>query len=81
VPEHRPPEFNVNINIRSAIGIALALLIVFVVAVLALTSYYTVAADSQGVVLRFGKYLKTVEFLAHGRHQLDVRHQRPHPLR
>jgi modulator of FtsH protease HflK len=27
----------------------------------ALTSYYTVAADSQGVVLRFGKYLKTVE--------------------
>jgi modulator of FtsH protease HflK len=26
-----------------------------------MTSYYTVAADSEGVVLRFGKYLKTVE--------------------
>jgi membrane protease subunit HflK len=61
VPEHRPPEFNVNVNIRSAIGIVLSLLIVFVVAVLGLTSYYTVAADSQGVVLRFGKYMKTVE--------------------
>ena len=61
MPDHRPPEFNVNVNIRSAIGIVLSLLIVFVVALLALTSYYTVAADSQGVVLRFGKYLKTVE--------------------
>jgi modulator of FtsH protease HflK len=61
VPDNRPPEFNVNINIRSAIGIVLLLLIVFVVAVLAMTSYYTVAADSEGVVLRFGKYLKTVE--------------------
>lgn len=61
MPDNRPPEFNVNINIRSAIGIVLLLLIVFVVAVLAMTSYYTVAADSEGVVLRFGKYLKTVE--------------------
>jgi modulator of FtsH protease HflK len=61
VPEHRPPEFNVNVNIRSAIGIVFFLLIIFVVAVFALTSYYTVAADSEGVVLRFGKYMKTVE--------------------
>jgi membrane protease subunit HflK len=61
VSDHRPPEFNVNVNIRSAIGIVLLLVIVFVVALLALTSYYTVAADSEGVVLRFGKYLKTVE--------------------
>src|SRR5260370_2071504 len=61
VPEHRPPEFNVNINVRSAVGIVLFLVIILVVAVLALTSYYTVGADSQGVVLRFGKYLKTVE--------------------
>jgi len=61
VPDHRPPEFNVNINMRSAIGIVFFLIIVFVVALFALTSYYTVAADSQGVVLRFGKYLKTVE--------------------
>ena len=61
MPEHRPPEFNVNINIRSAIGIVLFLVIILVVAVLALTSYYTVGADSEGVVLRFGKYLKTVQ--------------------
>jgi membrane protease subunit HflK len=61
VPAQRPSEFNVNVNIRSAVGIVLFLVIIFVVAMLALTSYYTVAADSQGVVLRFGKYLKTVE--------------------
>lgn len=61
MPEHRPAEFNINVNIRSAIGIVLFLVIVLVAAVLALTSYYTVAADSEGVVLRFGKYLKTVE--------------------
>lgn len=61
MPDNRPPEFNVNINVRSAIGIVSFLVIVVVVAVLALTSYYTVAADSEGVVLRFGKYLKTVE--------------------
>ena len=61
MPEHRSPEFNVNVNVRSAIGIVFFVLIVFVVAVFALTSYYTVAADSEGVVLRFGKYLKTVE--------------------
>jgi membrane protease subunit HflK len=29
--------------------------------VLAWTSYYTVQAESEGVVLRFGKFLKTVE--------------------
>jgi modulator of FtsH protease HflK len=61
VPEYRPGEFNLNVNIRSAMWIVFILVIVFVVAVLALTSYYTVAADSEGVVLRFGKYLKTVE--------------------
>ena len=61
MPDNRPPEFNVNINVRSAIGIVSLLVIVFVVAALALTSYYTVAADSEGVVLRFGKYMKTVE--------------------
>ena len=61
MPDNRPPEFNININIRSAIGIVLFLAIVLAVAVLALTSYYTVGADSEGVVLRFGKYLKTVE--------------------
>jgi modulator of FtsH protease HflK len=61
VPDYRPGEFNVNINVRSAMWIVLFLVILLVVAVVALTSYYTVAADSEGVVLRFGKYMKTVE--------------------
>jgi membrane protease subunit HflK len=37
-----------------------ALLIVLLMAAL-LTSYYTVGAESEGVVLRFGKFFKTVE--------------------
>ena len=61
VPDNRPADFNVNINIRSAIGIVFFLVVILVVVVLALTSYYTVGADSEGVVLRFGKYLKTVQ--------------------
>ena len=46
-----------RIPVRSIAGIfALVLLIV-----LAWTSYYTVQAESEGVVLRFGRFLKTVE--------------------
>jgi membrane protease subunit HflK len=52
---------NLNFNIRS-VGWLVAIFIGFVlIVVLCLTSYYTVQADSEGVVLRFGKYLKTVE--------------------
>jgi len=40
--------------------IGVAVMAVLVLAVV-LTSYYTVAAESEGVVLRFGKFLKTVE--------------------
>ena len=36
-------------------------LIVFALIVILWTSYYTVPAESEGVVLRFGKFLKTVE--------------------
>lgn len=39
-------------------AVALGLLLL---AVVGLTSYYTVGADSEAVVLRFGKFLKTVE--------------------
>ncbi len=36
--------------------------LIAVLAVIALlTAFYTVQAESQGVVLRFGKYIKTVE--------------------
>jgi membrane protease subunit HflK len=40
--------------IGAALLVATALLVLW-------TSYYTVAAESEGVVLRFGKFLKTVE--------------------
>ena len=54
-----PPRLpNVNLNRRS-IGWIVAIFIgVLLIAVLWLTSYYTVGADSQGVVLRFGKFFK-----------------------
>jgi modulator of FtsH protease HflK len=51
----------VNFNPRSAVWIGAICVALFLIAVLCLTSYYTVPADSEGVVLRFGKFLKTVE--------------------
>ena len=38
-----------------------AVIVVGIFLILLWTSYYTVAAESEGVVLRFGKFLKTVE--------------------
>ena len=62
--DHGPRVINLNFNRPSAAQIAAivigALLIVLLIAVL-LTSSYTVGAESEGVVLRFGKFLKTVE--------------------
>jgi membrane protease subunit HflK len=61
VADYSPREFKVNLNIRSAIWIAFVLVAVLVLAVFGMTSYYTVGADSEGVVLRLGKFLKTVD--------------------
>ena len=62
--DHKPRVINLNFNHPSAAQIAAivigALLIVVLIAVL-LTSSYTVGAESEGVVLRFGKFFKTVE--------------------
>jgi membrane protease subunit HflK len=62
--DHGPRGINLNFNRPSAAQIAAivigALLIVLLIAVL-LTFSYTVGAESQGVVLRFGKFFKTVE--------------------
>jgi membrane protease subunit HflK len=62
--DHAPRVINFNFNRPSAGQIAAivisALLIVLLIAML-LTSYYTVEAESEGVVLRFGKFLETVE--------------------
>src|SRR6266550_3924400 len=46
-----------RIPVRLIAGIAAIILLI----VLAWTSSYTVQAESEGVVLRFGKFLKTVE--------------------
>src|SRR5947209_5943307 len=46
-----------RIPVRSIVGV----FALFVLIVLAWTSYYTVQAESEGVVLRFGRFLKTVE--------------------
>ena len=46
-----------HIPVRLIPGIFLALLLIALV----WTSYYTVQAESEGVVLRFGRFLKTVE--------------------
>ena len=62
--DHGPRGINLNFNRRSAAQIAAivigALLIVLLIVVL-LTFSYTVGAESEGVVLRFGKFFKTVE--------------------
>ncbi len=46
-----------RIPVRSIAGILAFVLLI----VLVWTSYYTVQAESEGVVLRFGRFLKTVE--------------------
>ena len=50
----------IKLNLPSAGRIA-AIAIVLLLAGVLLTSYYTVGAESEAVVLRFGKFLKTVE--------------------
>ena len=53
----------IEIRIPEFIRNGLILWVIIAIAVIsgAITSTYTVQAESQGVVLRFGKYLKTVE--------------------
>jgi membrane protease subunit HflK len=62
--DHEPHVIDLNFNRPSAGQIAAifigAVLIVLLIGTL-LTSYYTVGAESEGVVLRFGKFLDTVE--------------------
>src|SRR5215472_16652650 len=43
------------------VGLIASIAAVLLLIVLAWTSYYTVQAESEGVVLRFGRFLKTVE--------------------
>ena len=61
VSEHTPPVINVNFNPRTVGLIAAIVTGGLLVAFFLGTSYYTVGAESEAVVLRFGKFLKTVE--------------------
>ena len=62
--DHAPRVINVNFSPPS-VGRIAAIFIGALIGVLLFaalwTSYYTVGAESQGVVLRFGKFFKTVE--------------------
>src|SRR5207237_10017871 len=46
---------------RIPVRLIAAVFAILLLIVLAWTSFYTVQAESEGVVLRFGKFLKTVE--------------------
>ena len=66
--DHGPRVINLNFNRPSAarivaifIGALLIVLLIVLLITVLLTSYYTVGAESEGVVLRFGKFLRTVE--------------------
>jgi len=58
---NQPPTV-INLNLpKPPMRLIGAAFVVLVVLIVLWTSYYTVAAESEGVVLRFGKFLKTVE--------------------
>src|SRR5215467_15796573 len=78
---HPPPLLKANFN-PSSVGWIVAIFIsVLLLALLVLTSYYTVGADSEGVVLRFGKFLKTVEPGLHFKLPFSVDHVTVLPTR
>jgi modulator of FtsH protease HflK len=55
------PKSNLNFKPLSVVWTGAVALGILLLAVVGLTSYYTVGADSEAVVLRLGKFLKTVE--------------------
>jgi membrane protease subunit HflK len=58
---NQPPAV-INLNLpRPPLRLISASIVVGIFLILLWASYYTVAAESEGVVLRFGKFLKTVE--------------------
>jgi membrane protease subunit HflK len=60
VADYPPPFSNLNLKLPPLGGI-IAICIGFVLLVGLWMSYYTVGAESEGVVRRFGKYFKTVD--------------------
>jgi membrane protease subunit HflK len=66
MPQHRdmdddPPNLKAISFPRPPLRIITVALLAVPILILLSTSFYTVAAESEGVVLRFGKFLKTVE--------------------
>jgi regulator of protease activity HflC (stomatin/prohibitin superfamily) len=59
--DYPPPETNANFDLWRVIGLVAIFFGALLLIMLGFASYYTVGADSQGVVRRFGKFLKTVE--------------------
>jgi membrane protease subunit HflK len=62
--DHEPRVIDLNFNRPSGRQIAAIFiggLLIFLLIAALLTSYYTVGAESEGVVLRFGKFFNTVE--------------------
>src|SRR6202158_5242561 len=58
---NQPPAV-INLNLpRPPVRLIGVAVVVATLLIVLWTSYYTVAAESEGVVLRFGKFLKTVE--------------------
>jgi membrane protease subunit HflK len=58
---NQPPAV-INLNFpKPPLKLIGAVLVAVAVLIILWTTYYTVAAESEGVVLRFGKFLKTVE--------------------
>src|SRR5216117_228002 len=56
-----PPELQDLRIPHIPVRVIIAIVAIILLIVLVWTSYYTVQAESEGVVLRFGKFLKTVE--------------------
>jgi membrane protease subunit HflK len=66
MPQHRdmddePPNLKAISFPRPPLRIITVVLLAVTILIVLWTSFYTVAAESEGVVLRFGKFLKTVE--------------------
>jgi modulator of FtsH protease HflK len=62
--DHEPRVIDLNFNRLSGRQIAaifIGAVLIFLLIATLLTSYYTVGAESEGVVLRFGKFFDTVE--------------------
>ncbi|MEY2540852.1 MAG: modulator of FtsH protease HflK, partial [Verrucomicrobiota bacterium] len=69
---NQPPAIQTFQMPRIPVRMIAGIFSIIVLIVLAWTSYYTVQAESEGVVLRFGRFLKTVEPGLHFKFPLGI---------